>query len=251
VTYRTKPMNCNVTKTLLLIALALGSIPAAVRAQNPTELRNEMDSVSYAIGRNIGQTLMKDSFAINPDLVAAGARDAMNGAGIITDEEMTKIFEAFQVRMMAKMEERMARQQDSLNEVGQIAREKGDLFLARNGKRKGVVVMPSGLQYEVLRKGTGKRPLASDMVKVSYTGTLIDGTEFDSSMESEGQAATFNVEEVISGWAEALQLMKVGSKWRIYLPSDLGYGINPPPGGTLGPGATLIYEIELLAIVRE
>jgi FKBP-type peptidyl-prolyl cis-trans isomerase len=208
-----------------------------------------MDSVSYAIGMNIGKTLKKDSFYINPDMVAAGALDALEDNSLFTDTVMQDVFTSFQVKMMAKMQERMAMQQDSLNALGEVNEEMGREYLARNRKQPGVVTTKSGLQYRVITQGTGRKPRATDDVTVKYSGTLIDGTEFDNSERHEDDGtSTFNVNGVIPGWTEALKLMKVGSKWRLFIPPDLAYGMNPPPDGQIPPGAVLIYTIELIAI---
>lgn len=214
------------------------------------QFKDQLDSVSYAIGMNIGKTLMKDSFNINPDLVAAGARDALANKTVFTDTVMQGVFTNFQTKMMAKMQERMAKQQDSLNKAGEVAKKAGEEFLAKNKSKAGVVTLPSGLQYEVITEGTGAMPKATDNVKVNYKGTLIDGTEFDSNTKHGTDPAQFNVSGVIPGWTEALKLMKTGSKWRLYVPNALAYGMNPPPGGTIPPGAVLIFDIELLDIVK-
>jgi FKBP-type peptidyl-prolyl cis-trans isomerase FkpA len=240
-------------KPLLLATVVACLVLVSCDKQGGTssgEFKDQLDSVSYAIGMNIGKTLMKDSFNINPDLVAAGARDAISGKTVFTDTVMQGVFTSFQTKMMAKMQERMAKQQDSLNKAGEVAKKKGEEFLAQNKTKQGVTTLPSGLQYEVVKEGTGATPKATDNVKVNYKGTLIDGTEFDSNTKHGTEPAQFNVSGVIPGWTEALKLMKVGSKWRLYVPNDLAYGMNPPPGGIITPGAVLIFDIELLDIVK-
>lgn len=210
-------------------------------------MKNETDSVSYAIGMNIGKSLQRDSIQVDPDLIAAGAKDAIAGKTAFTDTVMQNVLTSFQQKMMAKFQEKMMKQQDSMNKAGEANKKKGDDFLAQNKAKAGVQTTASGLQYEVLKEGTGPMPKATDNVKVHYKGTLIDGTEFDA---SKGDPATFNVSGVIPGWTEALKMMKVGSKWRIYVPSDLAYGNNPPPGGKIGPGSVLIFEMELVEIAK-
>jgi FKBP-type peptidyl-prolyl cis-trans isomerase len=188
---------------------------------------------------------------VDPFLIAAGARDAITGDLLISDSVMQSIFTDFQVKMMVRMQARMVEQYDSTARLGAVHRKAGAEFLIRNSTRKGVVVRSSGLQYEVLRPGTGRKPRAGDDVDVAYTGTLIDGTVFDSNTRHGLGPSRFNVDSVIAGWTEALMMMRVGSKWRIYVPSGIAYGGDPPPGGIIPPGAVLIFEIELLGVVRK
>lgn len=144
-----------------------------------------------------------------------------------------------------ELEKKQRAQADELAKQNQAI---GEAFLAENGKREGVLTLPSGLQYEVLTRGEGPKPEASDQVEVHYTGKLIDGTVFDSSVDR-GMPATFGVTQVIPGWVEALQLMNAGSKWRLYIPSNLAYGPNGAPGSPIGPNATLIFDVELLKVI--
>ena len=212
-------------------------------------LKTESDSVSYAIGMNMGKGIKQDSLDINPDLIAAGIRDAMADKPKLTDSVAQQALMAFQQKMMVKAQEKMARQQDSLNKAGEENKKKADEFMAANKSKEGVVTLPSGVQYKVITSGSGASPAAGDNVKVHYKGTLVDGTEFDSSI-SKGEPATFNVSGVIPGWSEALQKMKVGDKWMLFIPPDLGYGMNPPPGSKIPPGSALIFEVELLEIPK-
>lgn len=212
-------------------------------------LKTESDSVSYAIGMNMGKGIKQDSLDINPDLIAAGIRDAMADKPKLTDSVAQQALMSFQQKMMVKAQEKMARQQDSLNKAGEDNKKKADEFMAANKGKEGVVTLPSGVQYKVISSGSGATPSAGDNVKVHYKGTLVDGTEFDSSI-SKGEPATFNVSGVIPGWSEALQKMKVGDKWMLFIPPDLGYGMNPPPGSKIPPGAALIFEVELLEIPK-
>lgn len=201
-----------------------------------------LEKLSYALGLRMGNNFrssgiheiaIKD-FAEGVEAVFAGKQPRMT-----YDEAKATIQEFFQA-----ME---AKQREQLAEQAKVNAELGDKFLSDNGKREGVYTTPSGLQYEILEEGSGKQPSADDKVTVHYTGKLIDGTVFDSSVER-GAPATFGVTQVIPGWVEALQLMKVGAKWRLYIPSNLAYGPNGA-GGVIGPNATLIFDVELLNIL--
>lgn len=202
----------------------------------------ELDRISYALGLSMGnnfkgsgiETLNISDFADGVAAVYEGAKPKMS-----YDEAKLEIQKFFQA-----ME---AKQQEAAKEMAKVNQAAGEAFLAENGKRPEIVTTASGLQYEVLAEGNGAMPAASDQVVVHYTGKLIDGTVFDSSVER-GQPATFGVTQVIPGWVEALQLMKAGSKWRLYIPSDLAYGSNGA-GGAIGPNATLIFDVELLQVV--
>lgn len=211
--------------------------------------KNADDSVSYAIGMNIGKGMKNDSINIDPDILADGIRDAFGGKPQFKDSIAQNVLMAFQTKLMQKQQEKMRRQQDSMNKAGEGNKKKATAFLEENKKKPNVKTTASGLQYEVLTEGTGPMPKADDNVKVAYKGTLVDGTVFDSS-EKNGPA-TFNVSGVIPGWTEALKMMKVGSKWRLWIPPDIGYGMNPPPGGKIGAGDLLIFEVELIEIVKK
>lgn len=199
---------------------------------------NDEQRVSYGFGLQFGQQLMRNHFdGLDIDMVANGIRDVVTQQGMqITEAELNQAFAAVQEKIEAKN----AEQAKQLAELGKT-------FLAENAKREGVTVLASGLQYEVLQSGTGASPSTSDTVKTHYHGTFIDGTVFDSSVQR-GEPATFGVTQVISGWTEALQLMKTGDKWRIFLPANLAYGDRGAPPSIPG-GTTLIFEIELLDIV--
>jgi FKBP-type peptidyl-prolyl cis-trans isomerase FklB len=212
-----------------------------VSAEEKLVLKNQKDKVSYAIGLNIGKNLANDlkkqSIDIDSNLLTKGIQDALAGAKpLLTDQEIQETMIAFQKEMMAKWEE-----------VGKKNRADGEAFLAENKKKEGVKTLPSGLQYKVIKAGTGKKPKADDTVTVNYQGTLINGTEFDSSYKR-GQPATFPVSGgIIPGWTEALQLMGEGAKWQLFIPSNLAYG-ERGTSGIIGPNATLIFEIELVSI---
>lgn len=196
------------------------------------------DRVSYGIGRQMGQQLADNPFdGVNPQAVAQGLLDALNSvANPFSNEQMQEAFGEINSRMQAKE----AEQHQALAADGQA-------FLADNAKRDGIQVTASGLQYEVITQGTGAIPSASSKVKTHYHGTLIDGTVFDSSVQR-GQPIDFPVNGVIAGWTEALQLMPVGSKWRLFIPYNLAYG-ERGAGGAIKPFAALIFEVELLDIV--
>ncbi|HEX9657518.1 MAG TPA: FKBP-type peptidyl-prolyl cis-trans isomerase [Bacteroidota bacterium] len=211
-------------------------------SQDSPTLKTMSDSVSYAIGLNIGKSIKSDSLEVNPAIIASGIRHAMSGdKPMLTDEQIQATMEALQKQMMAKQ----AAAQSAASEENKT---KGTAFLAENKKKEGVVEIASGLQYKVIKEGKGRKPLATDKVKVHYTGTTIDGEEFDSSVKR-GSPAEFKLNEVISGWTEGLQLMSVGSKYMLYVPSNLGYG-DRGASGPIKPGSTLIFEVELLDIIK-
>jgi FKBP-type peptidyl-prolyl cis-trans isomerase FklB len=208
----------------------------------PLVLKTPKDKESYAIGLNIGKGLHKDAVDVDPAILVRGLKDALaGGKTLMTDDEAKAAMVALQADVRKKQEAKMAI-------VGDANKKEGDAFLAENKTKDGVVTLPSGLQYKILKEGTGPKPTAKDSVVCNYKGTLLDNTEFDSSYKR-GQPATFPVGQVIKAWTEVLQLMPVGSKWEVFVPSDLGYGARGAgPGAPIGPNATLIFEIELLSI---
>jgi FKBP-type peptidyl-prolyl cis-trans isomerase FklB len=221
-----------------------GSTPpkprTATGTRTPLTLKTEKDKVSYAIGVNIGKSMRKDTVDIDPAIFSRGMKDALAGGKLLlTDDEMKAALTKLQSDLRSKQEEAMQK-------AGEINKKTGEDFLAQNKTKEGVVALPDGLQYKILKEGTGPKPTATDTVVCNYRGTLIDGTEFDSSYKR-GQPATFPVSGVIKGWTEAVQLMPVGSKWQVFLPADLAYG-NRGAGQDIGPNATLIFEVELLSI---
>lgn len=212
-----------------------------VAAANPVSLGTELDKVSYIIGTQIAGNLKKAQIDVNVDLLAQGIKDALEGNKLaLSQAEMQTVYSAWQQKMRAKQ---AAEQAKTASE--NLA--KGTAFLDTNKTKEGVVVLPSGLQYKVITEGTGNTPVATDKVKTHYRGTLIDGKEFDSSYKR-GQPAEFPVTGVIKGWVEALQLMKEGAKWELYIPANLAYGTRDTP--TIPANSTLIFEIELLEIVQ-
>jgi FKBP-type peptidyl-prolyl cis-trans isomerase FklB len=230
-------------KLRLMAVLGIVLLACQVNAGENLVLKDQKDKVSYSIGMNIGNNLKKQSIDVNPDVLAQGIKDALSGSkALMTEQEVNETIMAFQKEMSAKQIER-------LKELGEKNKKEGEAFLAENKKKEGIITLPSGLQYKVINEGTGETPELTDVVTVNYRGTLIDGTEFDSSYRR-GQPATFPVNAVIAGWAEALQLMKVGSKWLLFIPSDLAYG-ERGAGRDIGPNATLIFDVELLSIKKE
>ncbi|MCB1225038.1 MAG: FKBP-type peptidyl-prolyl cis-trans isomerase, partial [Verrucomicrobiales bacterium] len=205
------------------------------------------DKVSYFIGNNFGRQFSAQEVAINPDAFAEGIRAALTGAKPkYTPEELDTAMAAFESMMQAKQAAAQAAMMEKRNARAGVAAAEGKKFLDENGKKDGVVTTPSGLQYEVMTEGKGDKPAATDQVKVHYHGTLLDGTVFDSSVER-GEPITFPVQGVIKGWVEALQLMPVGSKWKLFIPSELAYG-KQGAGSDIGPDETLVFEVELLGI---
>lgn len=228
-------------KTLLTVfSLVILTTVGCSQKESP-KIETDMDKISYSIGWDIGQnlssTLVKD---FNLELILQGMRDAQSESDSkMTEDEMMAALMNFQELMMTAQQNEMERKQsENLT--------KGQAFLAENAQKEGVITTESGLQYKVIEEGTGARPTASSEVTVHYRGTLIDGTEFDSSFRR-GQPVTFPVNGVIAGWTEALQLMREGAKYELYIPSNLGYGERGTQG-PIGPNAVLIFEVELLEV---
>ncbi len=220
-------------RTLIIgISVAGALLSGNLQAQ---ELKTKADSVSYSLGLMMAQNMKQQGIeSIDPAVFSKAVDDALkNGTLKIPMAQANKIGQDHMKAQQAKKHEK------------NIA--EGKKFLDENGKRTGVTTLPSGLQYEVLKAGTGNKPAKTDKVSVHYHGTLIDGTVFDSSVDR-GQPATFGVTQVIPGWVEALQLMPAGSKWKLYIPYSLAYG-ERGAGGKIGPYSTLVFEVELLSIV--
>lgn len=202
-----------------------------------------LDRISYALGLSMGNNFRASGISeLNVQDFADGVAAVFYGASpkMTYDEAKAEIQNFF-----AELEKK---QRAAAEEAGKQNKEAGEAFLAENGKRVEVKTTPSGLQYEVLTEGDGPMPEATDQVEVHYTGKLIDGTVFDSSVDR-GVPARFGVTQVIPGWVEALQLMKAGSKWRLFIPSNLAYGPNGAPGSPIGPNSTLIFDVELLKVI--
>jgi FKBP-type peptidyl-prolyl cis-trans isomerase FklB len=212
----------------------------AAKGAGVAALKTPKEKFSYALGMNLGANLHKQSVDVDPNIVAQGLKAAMaGGKTLLTQEEA-------QAALMEVQNDLRKKQQEKMQVTGEANKKEGEAFLAANKAKEGVVALPSGLEYKILKPGTGPKPTASDSVVCNYRGTLLNGTEFDSSYKR-GQPATFPVGGVIKGWTEALQLMPVGSKWQLFIPSSLAYG-ERGAGGDIGPNATLIFEVELMSI---
>jgi FKBP-type peptidyl-prolyl cis-trans isomerase len=224
----------------LTSTIILGLLAGSAFAQDKLDLKDQKQKASYSIGADIGGNFKRQDLEIDPSALATGIADAFAGKLKMTEPEMKAALAEFRTNMMAKME---VKQKTDSEKNGKA----GEAFLAANAKKDGVKTLPSGLQYKVIKSGTGKTPKSTDTVKVHYHGTLIDGTVFDSSVER-GEPVSFGVTQVIPGWTEALQLMKEGDKWQLVIPAKLAYGEHPAPGGKIGPNSVLIFEVELISI---
>jgi FKBP-type peptidyl-prolyl cis-trans isomerase FklB len=223
-------------KSSMIVMLGILFLVSQVNAEEKLVLKNQKEKVSYIIGMDIGSNLKKQSIDIDPNILAKGIQDALGDAKpLLTDQEIQETMVAFKKDMMTKQEE-----------IAKKNKSDGEAFLAENKKKEGVKTLPSGLQYKVIKAGTGKKPKLDDTVAANYRGTLLDGTEFDSSYKR-GQPARFQVSGVIPGWTEALQLMEEGAKWQLFVPSNLAYG-QRGAGKVIGPNTALIFEIELVSI---
>jgi len=228
----------------LAAVVGMAFVPGGAGGEEPA-LKTEEEKLSYAMGVSMARSFQRRGAAVDPELMARGLGDGLSGRKLLLgDEELRAVVNRYQ----GELRKRQARRQPSSAE----ARAQGDAFRAANARKEGVVTLPSGLQYKVLRQGDGPRPTEADKVLCHYRGSFVDGTEFDSS-HVRGRPATFDMRRVIPGWREALKLMPVGSRWQIVVPPRLGYGERGQRGrkrmpGKIGPNATLIYETELLAI---
>jgi FKBP-type peptidyl-prolyl cis-trans isomerase len=224
-------------KWILLAGLGLLTIPTG--AQDSAAPATPKDKVSYGIGVQVAKTLKNQGIDVNPDLVVKGLRDALTGQKLLmSDDELNNTMTALQQEMTQKQAQAKAKEAADNQKAG-------DAFLADNGKKDGVITLPSGLQYKIVKAADGKKPTDADTVTCNYRGTLIDGTEFDKSQA--GQPATFQVGMVIPGFKEALKLMSVGSTWQFFIPPSLAYG-ERGAGNVIGPNTTLVFEVELLSI---
>jgi FKBP-type peptidyl-prolyl cis-trans isomerase len=255
----------NVRSTIAVAALSVVSSLSAQTTDKPAEGKAEakpadakaaaapaavpMEKISYLMGREIASMqngqLGQQGLKIDGEAFAQGAKDGIAGVKPkYTEAELEEAYKAFQAHMAGAE----AKREGEMKQGGEAAKAAGAKFLAENGKREGVTTTASGLQYEVLKKGEGPKPVPTDRVNVHYHGTLLSGKVFDSSVDR-GQPITFGVQEVIKGWTEALQLMPVGSKWKLFIPSEIAYG-DRGAGGDIGPNETLIFEVEVLGIVK-
>lgn len=211
---------------------------SATKTRAPLETPKE--KLSYSIGMNIGKSLKRDSVDVDPDLLLRGIKDVLGGGTpLMTDQEAQSTLNDLQADLHKKQEQEM-------QQLAETNKKEGEAFLIANKTKAGVISLPSGLQYKVLQEGTGPKPTAADTVTVNYRGTLLNGTEFDSSFKR-GQPASFPVGGIIKGWTEALLLMPVGSKWQLFIPPELAYGPRQAGPG-IGPNSTLVFEVELLSI---
>lgn len=213
-------------------------LPAAPGAR--PGFKNNGDKASYAIGVSLARDFKSRSIPINTEMILQGFRDTMAGKpAVMTDKECQAALMQFQEEVGAQLAEQA-------RVAGEKAKREGPAFLAANGKKPDVKTTTSGLQYKIVKQGTGRKPTANDTVLAHYRGTLIDGKEFDSSY-ARNEPATFPVRQVIAGWTEALQLMPVGSKWQLFVPAELAYGEQSPPG--IPPNSTLVFDVELLDVL--
>src|SRR2546425_6137452 len=219
---------------ILIVSASLLALPLFGQEKSP-QLKDQKDKVSYSIGMNIGLNLSRQKVDINTDVLAAGIKDAIAGKPQLTQDQVKDV--------MAQFEKDMEQTQKT---AGEKNKTDGAKFLEENKKKEGVKTTASGLQYKVVKEGTGAQPKANDTVTVNYRGTLINGTEFDSSYKR-GEPATFPVNGVIKGWTEALQLMKAGSKYQLFIPPNLAYG-ERAVGPDISPNSTLIFDVELMDV---
>jgi FKBP-type peptidyl-prolyl cis-trans isomerase len=221
------------------ITLGIWLLAAVAAAQDAPALKDQKEKLSYALGMDLGTQFRRQSVEVDPDLFVKGLKDSLSGGKTLLTEQEARA-------AITELQNEIRKKQMALaKEVGDKNKKEGDAFLAENKAKEGVVTLESGLQYKVLKAGEGNKPSIDDTVVCHYRGTLINGTEFDSSYKR-NQPATFAVKGVIKGWTEALQLMPVGSKWQLFIPSGLGYGERG--AGNIGPNATLIFEVELISI---
>jgi len=224
---------------------------AKPRTQTPFALKTQKDKTSYAVGMNVGKglaaNLRQQSVEVDQAILLRGLKDALAGGKmLLTEDEARAVLTQLQTEVRTRQQEKMKVEQEKMKAAAEENKKEGTEFLVANKTKEGVVALPSGLQYKILTEGAGPKPAATDTIVCNYRGTLISGSEFDSSYKR-GQPLSIQVNGVIKGWTEALQLMPVGSKWQLFIPSDLGYG-DRGSGPNIGPGATLIFEIELLSI---
>ena len=227
-------------KFFIMTAVSILFLFGACKTEEDPQLKDENDRANYSLGHQIGGDFERQGVEIRPELVVRGIQDALSGEEpLMSDEERNKTLMDLKKRIVtAQREERKQAAEDHLA--------KGKAFLEENAKKEGVKTLPSGLQYKVIQEGSGATPAATDTVTVHYRGTLIDGTEFDSS-HSRGKPATFRTDRVIRGWTEALQKMKEGAKWELFIPPELAYG-ERGAGAKIGPNSTLIFEVELISV---
>ena len=228
---------------MIILTYLLGCTPEEASSAAELKLDTSKNRISYTIGVNIGQDFKSQNMDVDPDVLLMGLKDVLSGKELqLTEEEMVQEVQNFQQEMQAKMAADM-------EEMAAKNKAEGEAVLAENAKQEGIVVTESGLQYKILEPGEGDVPGPADLATVHYRGTLIDGTQFDSSYDR-GQPATFPVGGVIPGWTEALQMMKPGAKWQLFIPAELAYG-ERGAGQDIGPNATLLFDVELISVEKE
>jgi FKBP-type peptidyl-prolyl cis-trans isomerase len=225
-------------------AKSMATTTPATEASSAMPQLSKEDKLSYSVGFNVGKSLKQQDIKINVDLLTKGIKESLAGQDttLLSAEQVSQTLMEFQKERLAKQVEEFKQKTEANTKAGQE-------FMEQNKKKEGVVTLASGLQYKVLKSGTegGKKPKSGDTVTTNYKGTLLDGTEFDSSYKR-GEPTSFPVEGVIAGWTEALQLMKEGDKWQLFVPPELAYGARGTPDGKIGPNQTLIFEVELISV---
>jgi len=254
-------------RTRILIAVGLFSALAAYAQEDTTSatpsaspaFTDDKDKISYSVGADIGQTLKKLQLELNQNVLIQGLSDVLSDRPTaMTDQELQQTLQAFQQNMMQKQQAELTKKQAEMKVTAEKNKEAGKEFLAKKVKESGVKKTESGLQYQVLKEGKGDKPKDSDVVQIKYSGTTIDGKEFDSSAKNNSggpnspesdKPVSLPVNGVIKGWGEALKLMPVGSKWKLYVPSELAYG-DEGAGDDIAPGSTLVFNVELVSIEK-
>ena len=227
---------------LIAVAMGLAMSTAIVAATDAPQLKTDMDKLSYSIGSDLGKNFKRQGIDVNAMIMAKGIQDGMAGGTLLlTEQQMKDVLSKFQKDLMSK---RTA----EFNKKSEENKTKGEAFLSQNKAKPGVVVLTDGLQYKIIKAGTGDKPAKEDTVTVEYTGKLISGEVFDST-EKTGKPATFKLSQVIPGWTEALQLMPAGSTWEVYVPANLAYG-SRSVGGPIGPNEALIFNIHLISVKK-
>ena len=240
-------------KSAIIAAIGSGLIlgVTAFAADDTALIKTPKGKMSYAVGMAMGRNLTNTLIEVDPEAAAAGLKAILSGGkALLTEQQVTEAMNEFQGKMMAKRGEAQKMMQEKQKEVGEKNRKEAETFLDENKTKQGVKTTPSGLQYKVLMEGKGKVPTSNDTVIAHYRGSLINGTEFDSSYRR-GEPMDFAVTRVIKGWTEALLMMPVGSKWQLFIPPELAYGENVPRGSNIPPNSALLFDIELVGIKGE
>lgn len=225
---------------MLLMISGLLFFTTQAKAADESVFKTEKEKISYSVGVSVGRNFLQQGIEVDPEVMIKGLKDVLAGGKLlVAEDDLRKTLNTYQ-------EELKQKQAKVKNEAAEKNGKEGEVFLAANKRLKDVVTLPSGLQYKILKAGDGRKPIDTDTVECHYRGTRIDGKEFDSSYPT-GKPVTFKVKGVIPGWTEALKLMSVGSKWQLFIPSQLAYG-ESGAGYQIGPRQTLIFEVELIAI---